>query len=105
MKDRMTLGRTGDVRDLTADIGIDPYATERIFEALDWEQNIAQDEAEERRQKRRVRDAVQMVSRKMGAKYAAVAGAYLRGRKWTDLGIPERTFQHRLKKVKIFFHA
>ena len=27
MKDRMTLGRAGDVRDLTADIAADPYAT------------------------------------------------------------------------------
>ena len=36
MKDRMTLGRAGDVRDLTADIAADPYATERVFAALDY---------------------------------------------------------------------
>ena len=30
MKDRMALGRAEDVRDLTADIGADPYATERL---------------------------------------------------------------------------
>ena len=105
MKDRMTLGRNADVAETAALTLADARATERIVEALDWERNIAQDTAEERRHKRRIRDAVQMVSRKMGSKYATIVGAYLRGRKWNDLGVPERTFQHRLKKIKDFFHA
>ena len=105
MKDRMTLGRDADVAETAALTLADERATERIYEAMDWKQSIARNEAEERRRKRRIRDAVQMVSRKMGAKYATVAGAYLRGRKWADLGVPERTFQHRLKKIKDFFHS
>ena len=39
MKDRMTLGSAGDVRDFTAVIGADPYATERNFAALDYERD------------------------------------------------------------------
>ena len=31
MKDRMTLGRAGDVRDFTADIGADPYASHQLL--------------------------------------------------------------------------
>ena len=54
MKDRITLGRAGDVRDLTADIGADPYATERIFAALDYERD-------RRREKNRV-DAARRAS-------------------------------------------
>ena len=62
MKDRMTLGRAGDVRDLTADIGADPYATERVFAALDYE-----------RDRRREKNRVDAALRRLGKKERAFA--------------------------------
>ena len=105
MNHRMILGQNADAAETAALTLADERATERIVEAQDWEHDERMADLMERRRKRRIRDAVQMVLRKMGIKYATVAGAYLRGRKWTDLGVPERTFQHRLKKIKDFFHA
>ena len=105
MKNRKMLGRNGDLSDIIAATKPDPYATRRIYAACDWEYHNSHEEAAYRKLQRRVNDAVQKVKRKMGKKYADVAGAYLRGQNWSHIGIPERTFQHRLKKVKIFFEA
>ena len=105
MKNRKMLGRNGDLYDIIAATKPDPYATRRIYAACDWEYHNSHEEAAYRKLQRRVNDAVQKVKRKMGKKYADVAGAYLRGQNWSHIGIPERTFQHRLKKVKIFFEA
>ena len=41
--------------------------------------------------------------RALGNKCAEVARAYLNHKNWRSLGIPERTFQHALKKVKNYF--
>ena len=79
MKDRMTLGRAGDVRDLTADIAADPYATERVFAALDYE-------CDRRREKNRVDAAL----RRLGKKERAFARAVLRG-----AGLPHLCRLHR----------
>ena len=112
MKDRMTLGRAGDVRDLTADIGADPYATERVFAALDYEHldmehdermaDIMEQRRKKRDERRRAR-AVERVQEVMGDIFADVLDAHLHHRSWRDIGIPKRTFNYRLKKVKIFF--
>ena len=88
MKDRMTLGRTGDVRDLTADIGIDPYATERIFAALDWER-------EEKSRKGLIDNAI----RRLPKKDRTFARSILRGRRWDELGISKQAFYCKLKKI------
>ena len=89
MKDRMTLGRAGDVRDLTADIGADPYATERVFAALDYERDRC-------REKNRVDAAL----RRLGKKERAFARAVLRGKSWREMGLAKSTFSDRLKKVE-----
>ena len=88
MKDRMTLGRTGDVRDLTADIGIDPYATERIFAALDWEANR---KAEGGR--------IGAALCRLNASDRAFARAVLNGMTWRDSGMTKQGFNKRLKKI------
>ena len=50
-----------------------------------------------------IRAAVERVRRALGNKCAEVARAYLSHKNWRSLGIPERTFQHALKKVEDFF--
>ena len=89
MKDRMTLGRAGDVRDLTADIGADPYATERVFAALDYEHD-------RRREKNRVEAAL----RRLEKKERTFARAVLRGKSWREMGLAKSTFSDRMKKVE-----
>ncbi len=89
MKDRMTLGRAGDVRDLTADIGADSYATERIFAALDYE-----------RDRRRDKNRVDAALRRLGKKDRAFARAVLRGESWREMGLAKSTFSDRMKKVE-----
>ena len=89
MKDRMTLGRAGDVRDLTADIVADPYATERVFAALDYERD-------RRMEKNRVDPAL----RRLGKKERVFARAVLRRESWREMGLAKSTFSDRLKKVE-----
>ena len=88
MKDRMTLGRAGDVRDLTADIAADPYATERVFAALDWER-------EEKGRKGLINNAI----RRLAKKDRPFARSVLRGRRWEEMGISKQAFYCKLKKV------
>ena len=88
MKDRMTLGRAGDVRDLTADIGADPYATERVFAALDWER-------EEKGRKGLINNAI----RRLAKKDRPFARSVLKGRLWGEMGISKQAFYCKLKKV------
>ena len=92
MKDRMMLGRDADVRDLTADIGADPYATERLFAALDHE-------TDRKAEGGRIGAAL----RRLDASDRAFARAVLDGRTWREIGCPERTFYWRLKKLENFF--
>lgn len=107
MKDRIVLGRSGDVRDITADVRADPHAMDRIYAAMDWEHDEHIAELMERRRKERDRKrrnrAVGQVKDELGAVYADVLKAWLNGQTWRDVGVPERTFWDRLKKVKIFF--
>jgi len=92
MKDRMILGRAGDVRDLTADIGADPYATDRIFAALDWE-------SDRKAEGGRIGAAL----RRLNTADRAFARAVLNGKTWVEIGCPKRTFYWRLKKLEDFF--
>ena len=105
MKDRMTLGRDADAAETAALTLADPRATERIFDALDWEHDERYDREMEVAEKSRVKTAVQRVRRALGDGCANVAYAYFNHKTWREVGIPRRTFFHRLKKVKIFFHA
>ena len=107
MKDRMTLGRDADVADTAALTLADERATERIVEAMDLEHDERMADIIERRRKERDRKrrsrAVGQVKDVLGAVYADVLKAWLNGQKWSDIGVPERTFWDRLKKVKVFF--
>ncbi len=105
MKHRKTYGFECDAAESAALTVADAKATGRIISACDWEADQKREEAICRREDRRIRDAVQTVKRKMGVKYAFVAGCFLRGKDWPQSGLSERTFQHRLKKVKDFFDA
>ena len=107
MKDRMTMGHCADAAESAALTVADPRATERIIEACDYEEssksltpnNISLlDEP-------CMRAAVERVRRALGNKCAEVARAYLNHKNWRNINIPERTFQHALKKVKNYFSA
>ena len=89
MKDRMTLGKAGDVRDLTADIGADPYATERVFATLDYE-----------RDRRREKNRVDAALRRLKKCDRDFARAVLHGKSWREMGLAKSTFSDRLKKVE-----
>ena len=105
MKDRMTLGRDADVAESAALTLADPNAESRMLDALDRE-HIEQCEREmEAVEKSCIKAAVQRVRRELGDGCANVAYAYFNHKTWKEVGIPRRTFFHRLKKVKIFFHA
>ena len=107
MKDRMTLGRDADVAETAALTLADERATERIYEHLDMEHDERMADIMERRKKERDRKrrnrAVAQVKDELGAVYADVLKAWLNGQTWSDIGVPERTFWDRLKKVKVFF--
>ena len=105
MKDRMTLGRDADVAETAALTLADERATERIVEELDREYVKQCEQEMEDAEKSCIKAAVQRVRRALGDGCANVAYAYFNHRTWKELGIPRRTFFHRLKKVKIFFHA
>ena len=105
MKHRMTRGFGIDAAESAALTVADPRATERIVEACDCEEspecltpnNISLLDEQ------CIRAAVERVRRALGNKCAEVARAYLNRKNWRNINIPERTFQHALKKVKIIF--
>ena len=107
MKDRMTLGRDADVAETAALTLADGRATERIIEALDFEHDERERDIQERRERDRLRQrksrAVKLIRARLGDAYGDVAKAWFGGKGADDIGIPERTFRDRLKKVKIFF--
>ena len=109
MKDRKTQGFRADAAETAALTLPDHRANQRMFEALDWEDDERRRNAEERRRKERNRKRrtrlVAKVGKALGAKYADVLRAWLKGKKWESLGIPRSTFWDRLKKVKIFLNA
>ena len=105
MKDRMILGRDADVAETAALVLADENAERRMLDELDHEA-VEQYEVElEKLVERRKNAAVQRVRRALGDDCANVAYAYFNHKTWKDIDVPRRTFFHRLKKVKIFFHA
>ena len=105
MKDRMTLGRDADVAESAALTLADPDAERRMLDALDREYVEQCEQEMEDAEKSCIKAAVQRVRRALGDGCANVAYAYFNHRTWKEIGIPRATFFHRLKKVKIFFHA
>ena len=107
MNHRMILGQNADAAETAALTLVDDRATERIVEALDWKHDERIAEITERRRKsrdeRRRARAVGRVRDAMGGIFADVLDAYLHHTTWREIGIPKRTFNYRLKKVKDFF--
>ena len=107
MNHRLILGQNADVAETAALTLVDERATDRIYEHLDRKHDermadIMEQRKKERDRKRRNR-AVGQVKKELGAVYADVLKAWLNGQTWNDIGVPERTFWDRLKKVKVFF--
>ena len=92
MKDRMTLGFGADAAETAALTVPDDRATDRIVEAMDWEQD-------EQRRKSLIDHAV----RRLKKCDRAFAKAVLRGASWRDMGISKQLFSWRLKKMENFF--
>ena len=105
MKDRMTLGRDTDVAETAALTLADENAERRMFDELDREYVEQCEQEMEDAERAYIKAAVQRVRRALGDGCANVAYAYFNHKTWKEAGIPRRTFFHRLKKVKIFFHA
>ena len=107
MNHRKTMGFTTDAAETAALTVADLRATERIVEACDYAEtsNASQTTDISLLDEQCIRAAVERVRRALGNKCAEVARAYLNHKNWRSLGIPERTFQHALKKVKNYFSA
>ena len=105
MKDRMTLGHIADVAESAALTMADGRATERIIEACDYAEtaNASPESDISLLDEPCIHAAVERVRRALGNKCAEVARAYLNHKNWRNINIPERTFQHALKKVKNYF--
>ena len=88
MKDRIVIGREGDVRDITAATCVDERATERIFDALDWTPNR---KAEGGR--------IGAALRRLNASDRAFARSVLYGGTWRGSGMTKQGFNGRLKKI------
>jgi hypothetical protein len=103
MTHRKTMGFAADAAESAALTVADPRATERIIEACDYnpENELTADICLNDEMRRNA--AVERVRRALGNKCAEVVRAYLNHKKWKDTNIPERTFQHALKKVKNYF--
>ena len=106
-RERIVLGHSADVAETAALTLADTRATNRIFAAMDWEHDERVAELRERRRKERNRKrrsrAIARVKAMLGDEYSDAVRAWLKGLTWREMGIPERTFWDRLKKVKIFF--
>ena len=107
MKDRTTLGHYADVAETAALTVADSRATERIIEALEYEEeyNTSPSKVLCLSDKRCKHAAIERVRRALGNKCAEVARAYLNHKDWKEIGIPRTTFQHALKKVENYFSA
>ena len=107
MNHRIVLGHNADVAETAALTLVDERATEHIYEHLDMEHDERMADIMERREKDRLRQrksrAVKLIRSRLGDAYGDVAKAWFGGKGADDIGIPERTFRDRLKKVKIFF--
>ena len=88
MKDRMILGHDADVAESAALTLADCRATERIYDALEWERD-------EKHRKGLIDNAV----RRLAKKDRPFARSVLKGRRWDELGISKQAFYCKLKKV------
>ena len=89
MKDRITLGHEADVAETAALTLADNRATERIYDALEWEQ-----------EHRRTKNCIDVAMRRLKKCDRDFARAVLRGRSWREMGISKSTFSDRMKKVE-----
>ena len=89
MKDRMTLGRDADAAESAALTLADERATERIYDALEWE-----------RERRSAKNRIDAAMRRLTKCDRDFARAVLRGKSWCDMGISKSTLSDRLKKVE-----
>ena len=106
MNHRKTMGFTADAAETAALTMVDPRATERIIESCDYvEEEAFAEKIIDLTDEQCRNAAVERVRRALGNKCAEVIRAYLNHKKWKDIAIPERTFQHALKKVKKYFSA
>ena len=105
MKHRKTMGHCADAAESAALTVADPRATERIIEACDYVEtaNASPKSDISLLDEPCIHAAVERVRRALGNKCAEVARAYLNHKNWRNINIPERTFQHALKKVKNYF--
>ena len=105
MKDRTTLGHCADTAETAALTMADERATERIIEALEYEEeyNTSPLKVLCLSYERCKHAAIERVRRALGNKCAEVTRAYLNHKDWKEIGIPRTTFQHALKKLKIIF--
>lgn len=88
MKNLKFLGRTGDIRDIAADILPDEHATSRIFEACDFEHDT-------RDQARRIFLAFQRLT----PRERRFAHLVLKGKTWREMGLGKRLFNKRLATI------
>ena len=88
MKDRMTLGRNADVAESAALTLADCRATERIYDALEWE-------GDEKHRKGLIDNAI----RRLAKKDRPFARSVLKGKRWEEMGISKQAFYCKLKKV------
>ena len=105
MKDRMTMGFAADAAESAALTIADPRATERIIEACDYdpENELSAIKEFSLSDEQCKLAAVERVRRALGNTCAKVVQAYLNHKSWKNIGMPERTFHHALKKVKKCF--
>ena len=89
MNHRKTLGFESNVAESAALTIADERATERIFEACDWEHD-------RKKEKTKIDNKLRMLDEPD----RAFARAVLCGKSWRDLGMPKSTFSVKLKKVE-----
>ena len=92
MKDRMTLGFGADVAETAALTVPDDRATDRIVEAMDWEQD-----------KKAMKNRIDAAVRRLPPADRAFARAVLKGASWREMGISRQAFWKRLKKIEKSF--
>lgn len=102
---RIVLGHVHDVRQTVSLSLADPLSVFRIVDALDPPSREVDFDQLVAAAAERVRRRFSSRGRNQGNKYARVAYAWLKHRKWQAVNIPRRTFFHALKKVKDFFYA
>lgn len=102
---RIVLGHVHDVRQTVSLSLADPLSVFRIVDALDPPSREVDFDQLVAAAVERVRRRFSSRGRNQGNKYARVAYAWLKHRKWQAVSIPRRTFFHDLKKVKDFFYA